>query len=48
MVALELTAEERNIAGVAWETHREVFTRGTLDRRFRPYRLIRPEAFEMT
>lgn len=47
LLALELTEEERAVASTAWSTHRTVFTRGTLDKRFRPYRLLKPEVFEI-
>ncbi len=47
LLALELTAEERDVASTAWSTGRTVYTRGTLDKRFRPYRLLQPEVFEL-
>jgi hypothetical protein len=47
LLALELSDDEREIASTAWSTGRSVFTRGTLDKRFRPFRLLKPERFEL-
>lgn len=45
LLALQLTDAEREVASTAWRTGRSVFTRGTLDKRYRPYRLLAPETF---
>ncbi len=47
LLALELSDDAREIASTAWKTGRSVFTRGTLDRRYRPYRLLQPDRFEL-
>lgn len=47
LLALELTEKDRDTASTAWSTGQTVFTRGTLDKRYRPYRLLRPEVFEI-
>ncbi|HLY00918.1 MAG TPA: hypothetical protein VKR56_00325 [Candidatus Cybelea sp.] len=47
LVALELTEDERTVASTAWSTGQTVFTRGTLDKRYRPYRLLKPEVFQI-
>lgn len=47
LLALQLTDAEREVASTAWRTGRSVFTKGVLDRRYRPYRLLEPEIFEL-
>jgi len=47
LIALQLSDAEREIASTAWKTGRSVFTRGVLDKRYRPYRLLEPDLFEL-
>jgi hypothetical protein len=47
LVAIPLANEQRQIASHAWESGQSVFIKGTLDRRFRPYRLLDPSAFQL-
>lgn len=47
LIALELSDDLREIASTAWKTGQSVFTRGTLDRRYRPFRLLQPDKFEL-
>ncbi len=47
LLALELSDDAREVASTAWKTGRSVFSRGTLDRRFRPYRLLQPDRFRV-
>jgi hypothetical protein len=47
LLALELSDDLREIASTAWKTQRSVYTRGILDRRYRPFRLLKPDRFEL-
>lgn len=47
LLALQLTDAEREVASTAWRTGRSVFTKGVLDKRYRPYRLLEPEIFDL-
>lgn len=47
LVAIPLANEQRQIASQAWKTGQGVSIRGTLDRRFRPYRLLQSTALQL-